>query len=86
MHLTYEEREELKALSKEIFGKTSFWGKLVRRGTKDPKTKEITYYTDFDSIKNKLLEFKDNTAKIMAELKATQTENPDLTLVYQPVK
>jgi hypothetical protein len=40
--LTYAERQELKQLSQEVFGASSRWQKLVRKGYQKPITEEVT--------------------------------------------
>lgn len=44
MSLTYKERQELNALSKEVFGSSSKWQKLVNTGSHELDTEEVTEY------------------------------------------
>lgn len=63
MSFTRTELNELKELSKATFGSTSFWqNKLLK--------KHPLY--DFEQMKAHILQIQENTAKIMAEMKASQ--------------
>jgi len=50
----YKARQELNALSKEVFGSSSKWQKLVSKGYLDPITEEVEEYvpgeTDKDGV------------------------------------
>lgn len=44
MKLNYQEKQELNKLSKEIFGSSSRWTKLVDKGYRQVITEEVTEY------------------------------------------
>lgn len=80
---TFKERKELNELSKEIFGRTSFWyNHIYKKGINvklesDKTKKEHKWLKTFDEIKSHLLEVKDNTAKILADMKKSTETNVD---------
>ncbi len=82
--MTYKDRLELNELSKELFGTTGRWRKLLRKGersvvdlkdykgydAKKPKVRmaEIKHYT-FDTIKGYLLKIKDERQALLDKMK-----------------
>ncbi len=81
MNISRNEREELKGLSKEVFGKPSFWQRLYHRGAKRTKAEALErgtsykYFFGFEDIKAYMLTLKEANAKFMAEMKAKAEEN-----------
>lgn len=75
---TFIERKELNELSKEIFGKSSFWHKhIYKKGikkTKDELTPQDTTYrqkrkwpNSFDELKAGMIKIKEATAKYIKD-------------------
>ena len=72
MSFDKKQREELKALSKEVFGTTSFWqNKMHKRYPLDT----------FEEVKARILEVQENTARMLKNMKEKGTmEDPTLSL------
>lgn len=78
MTITYEQRKELNALSKEIYGHTSTWyNKIHKKGvysttcpSKTTKLTAVKWLTSYEQIKAHMLEVKANTEKLMEQMKA----------------
>lgn len=73
--MTYQQRQELINLSKEVFGRPSFWNKLFKTGVTDKTTKKQKYFYDFEEIKAYILEVKANTEKLLEDMKAEASKN-----------
>lgn len=81
MSFTYTERQELNALSKEVFGVSSFWyNKLYKKGVvtkeKNAEGKLVNkprrfFYTSVELL-TYINEVKDSTTKLLEEMKASQ--------------
>jgi hypothetical protein len=80
MLITYEQRKELNALSKEVYGRSSTWyNKVHKRGIykstqtgPTPHTTTVKWLTSYEEIKAHMLEVKANTEKLMEEMKKSQ--------------
>lgn len=83
--MTYEERKELNDLSKEVFGTSSRWRKLLDRGDhRDAvyeerknlkhKPKSVTTLKQFthETVKAYMLELREQTTKRLEEIKANE--------------
>lgn len=67
MNFTYEERQELNALSKSIFNTSSFWrNKLLNRWP----------LADFEELKARMLKIKEDTDKVLNEMKSKSDYKP----------
>lgn len=79
--MTRDQREELKALSKELFGTTGKWRKILEKGKivndKQVKLKtahkksswnHIEHHT-FDTLKGSLLKLKEERAEMLKKMK-----------------
>ena len=65
MGFTRKELNELKELSLATFGSTSFWQNKVLK--KHP-------LFDFEQMKAHILQIQENTAKVLADMKASQDQ------------
>lgn len=80
---TYQERQELNTLSKELFKASSYWyNKLHKKPVKNPKKDydhriPTTYrhLCTFDEIKSYMLEIKAKREAILAEAKTKANES-----------
>ncbi len=77
MKLTHDERLYLNALSKNIYGATSYWRNKIANGVLRPKSNvrgasDMRYFFSYEEIKAYMLEVKETREKLLAEMKAEQ--------------
>jgi phosphoketolase len=85
MHVTTAQREELDALSKDVFGATSRWQTILKKGYNEPQkqlTKKSTFfvkrYHTVESVKELMLDLRKKRNEHMAALKKKQDEEKAL--------
>lgn len=84
MDFTRQQRKELDALSKEVFGKTSFWyNKLWKTGTrkladvvaKNPQASHWRYFHTHDEIRDYILTIQKNSKELLEKMKVETSAN-----------
>ncbi len=83
MNITRKEREELKELSRKVYGKTSKWSTLLRKGELVPKIDHATGLTVKYQKHFTLEEVRSNMEKILSDIKETQDKAAEKRLADQ---
>lgn len=84
MNLTFEERKQLEALSKEVFGRSDWYKKnLVKRGIKktraeieaSPNSSHYKYFFHYDEMVEYIKLMQTNAKSLLEEMKVDAVKN-----------
>lgn len=83
MNPTYEERQELETVSKQVFGKANWYKRLVSKGVRksineieaDPTGSHYKYFTTTESILKYMHQVSANTKVLLEKMKVEATKN-----------
>lgn len=84
MNITYEERKELQAISKEVFGKTNWYNKhLVKKGVKktaseieaNPTGSHYRYFYSANEVAAYMRLVESNAKALLEKMKAESVKN-----------